>query len=663
MSTSHVPPKIACPHCQAQIKAPALAAGSRVNCPKCGQGFQLGQPPAEVQGPRPAVQGQTALPPAPLQKPAPPAAARPAFLKKPVAAPPPPPQPLEKPKPKLSNWVDPKVPPLQPLAATPSKPLPALPPPVDDPDFVPLDLGSAAAATQPAHRPAVGNREAGVRARESGVGDQPTGEKGQGTGGSSQTGGRAPSRPRAPDEVLDPNLLPPPPPRAKPKVTQVPVVCRLCQTRMYAPVEQIGQQIKCPDCHTVNLIKAPKGFEGTSASSSARPPPKPPIPSQDAGDDIQLGEAAERPAYRPMVEPRGEYRVLKALDPAVRAAGWSDPDLATPGQPAAKQGAAKGSAAKATVTLEPEGHEVDEEFRISEPVERVELPREPIKLPKPDPDESLYDGRYDDDLFGEGLDPRQPEAWKRSPFVLGIVGFLFLPNTLARWLLFSLWLAGAMAMGNKAVAYSTNAQQPQEQLFAIFCAMGFAVMFGLWLAPFCTGFLAVVQDTANGSNDVETWPDWNIVEWFYPMVFVPFAALLSGLPGAFVTAGLLGSGLDPRVASLMAAAPLMLSWIALFPIVMYSMLAEASVLAPVSPHTWRSWKVASEGWIVFYMASILIALVGTVAGSFMLSSYLVLSAIGALGTVTCMLLYARLLGRLLWYSAQKEAKLAARGEE
>ena len=43
MSTASPPPKIACPHCQALIKAPALAAGSLVNCPKCGNGFRLGE--------------------------------------------------------------------------------------------------------------------------------------------------------------------------------------------------------------------------------------------------------------------------------------------------------------------------------------------------------------------------------------------------------------------------------------------------------------------------------------------------------------------------------------------------------------------------------------------------------------------------------------------
>src|SRR5262245_29259147 len=55
MSASNPPPKIACPHCQALIKSPALPAGSSVNCPKCGQAFRIGQEPA---GQKPGAGGQ-----------------------------------------------------------------------------------------------------------------------------------------------------------------------------------------------------------------------------------------------------------------------------------------------------------------------------------------------------------------------------------------------------------------------------------------------------------------------------------------------------------------------------------------------------------------------------------------------------------------------------
>src|SRR5688572_23639830 len=54
MSTTSQPPRIACPHCQGKIKAPSLAPGSQVTCPKCGKAFVLG----EVRSQRSEVRGQ-----------------------------------------------------------------------------------------------------------------------------------------------------------------------------------------------------------------------------------------------------------------------------------------------------------------------------------------------------------------------------------------------------------------------------------------------------------------------------------------------------------------------------------------------------------------------------------------------------------------------------
>src|SRR5262245_17927266 len=60
MGTEAQPGKIACPHCQALIKAPALPPGSSVNCPKCGQEFKLGHlSAATVRSSRSNVQSQT----------------------------------------------------------------------------------------------------------------------------------------------------------------------------------------------------------------------------------------------------------------------------------------------------------------------------------------------------------------------------------------------------------------------------------------------------------------------------------------------------------------------------------------------------------------------------------------------------------------------------
>ena len=44
----------------------------------------------------------------------------------------------------------------------------------------------------------------------------------------------------------------------------VPVVCSICQTRVYATLDQVGSLMECPDCYTQNLVKPPP--KGATAS-------------------------------------------------------------------------------------------------------------------------------------------------------------------------------------------------------------------------------------------------------------------------------------------------------------------------------------------------------------------------------------------------------------
>jgi hypothetical protein len=434
-----------------------------------------------------------------------------------------------------------------------------------------------------------------------------------------------PRRTAAPDNLVDPNLLPPPPPRAKPKLTEVPVVCYLCGTRLYAPLDKIGKKFKCPDCHAINKIEAPKESEQ----------PQPAGPTLENAPEFALSDPGQRPRYRPLVAPRGEYEILSALDPATVTHGWTLPDAALAATDA------------------------EEEVQLAAPVERVALPREPIKLPEPDPEEALYDGRYDDGLIGDNVDPRHPDAWKRAPFVYGIVEFLFQPGTLSRLVLYSVGLAILVNLVGLTVDSATG-EDPTWKVLALILTMWSMVAMGLWLGPFSACCLAIVQDTANGAKEVGNWPDWNPTEFFYSALFCPVAALISGLPGMVITTVLFSTGLDPRIAAFTLSLPLPLSWLILFPVVLYSMLAESSLLGLLSKHTLRSLQSAGAAWVLFYMYSIVILLFVAFAGSLVLAQHVALRALGAPFLVVLAFLYARLLGRLMWYAAQQEAKLQPR---
>ncbi|MDX1944736.1 MAG: hypothetical protein SFU86_04950 [Pirellulaceae bacterium] len=436
--------------------------------------------------------------------------------------------------------------------------------------------------------------------------------------------------PQSPPTV-DPLQLGPVARPAAAKQTELAVVCKLCGTRMYAPLTQVGKTMPCPDCHTVNEILPPK-----------LAPPKPAGPTLDNVEEYQLSDPGDRPKYRPTVAPRGDYAELAEFEPGAHPPGFS--------RPVAGQGASA-----------PVGGEDDgDDFKLAAPEERIET-KTTYVLPPPDPVEregSLYDGKYDDDLIGENVDPRAPDAWKKSPFVLRIVEFLFYTSTLPRWIAYSVGLAGLVLLGHRA--YEQAMVEGMTQVFAIPMFMALVLGGGIVLPPLAASLLAVINDTANGTDEVTSWPNWSPLECLVQAAYVFAAGLVAGLPGIVVSMLLLGLGLDPIVGAFAAGVPIIVSWTALLPIVLYSMLAENSVAAVVSPHTLRSFRLVGEAWMLFYLYSLVIGLFAAVGASLLALSGLLPIVIGAILLLTMAMLYCRLLGRLMWYASEKEAKLAER---
>jgi DNA-directed RNA polymerase subunit M/transcription elongation factor TFIIS len=436
---------------------------------------------------------------------------------------------------------------------------------------------------------------------------------------------------RSPD-TIDPNLLPPPPPIAKPKPTQVAVVCHLCGTRTYAPLDKAGQSIKCPDCHTVNVVPALK----TEA------PKKSTGPTLEGTEEYGMSEVVDRPKYRPLQATRGEYEVLSALDPAS-----VEHRLSVPGE--------QPRAAAATKEAPPRSE--NEEVVLAPPVERVEVKHVPVNYVEIDPAEEMYDGRYDDGAIGDGVDPRSPDAWKQAPFVYGIVDFLGYPTTMLRWFVFAAGLAGVGTLVKMNIDYAMS-DQPQAQILSL-SLMRIAIPAGaVWLIAFSAAALAIVQGTANGEKEVTSWPDWSPYEWYNNALYIMLAGIAAGFPGGIISAATLAASTDdPMMAAFGIVAPLVLSLLVLFPFVLYSMLAEDSFMAVFSTHTTNSLQTASDGWVFFYMYSIVIYFFGGALAAVMFRDNFFLRLVAACGVVALMFLYFRLLGRLMWYCSEKALRL------
>ena len=87
-------------------------------------------------------------------------------------------------------------------------------------------------------------------------------------------------------ELSDANRLPP-------DTQLVPVICSLCYTRMYATIDQIGQEKECPDCGKMNPIKVVVQEEIKTAAELF-----PPV------SGYGVGEVVERPKMRVGVDYR-----------------------------------------------------------------------------------------------------------------------------------------------------------------------------------------------------------------------------------------------------------------------------------------------------------------------------------------------------------------------
>jgi hypothetical protein len=442
------------------------------------------------------------------------------------------------------------------------------------------------------------------------------------------------AKPKKPDNLVDPNLLPPPAPKAKEKPKDVAVVCQLCGTRIYVKIAKIGQEVKCPDCHSRNLVVGPKE-EGAAKAKG---------PTLEGTEEYGMSQVVERPKYRPLQSARGEYEVLSALDPAAIEQKMTVPDA----KPRKKKLVAAPAADQTAEADEPHG-----ELSLELPVERAEAARDPrTVLPQPEleDEDPMYDGRYDDGVLGDGVDPRKADAWKKAPLVYGIIDFLFRPGTILRWVMFAALLTIVAVLARLGIEYSGGA------LLLLILWVGIPVA-AVWLFSFAAAFHAIVEATGNGEDDVATWPDWNVFGWFGPAFFVLIATVAAAVPGGLIGAATLVVSRDnPLMAAFGIGAPIVLSMLVLFPMFYCSMLIEDNLLAFMSGYTLRSLRIAGDAWVFSYMYAILLALLGTGAVATAAADNFLFTAVGAAATVAVLIVYARLLGRLMWVAAQRDAK-------
>lgn len=444
----------------------------------------------------------------------------------------------------------------------------------------------------------------------------------------------------------------PAPKPAPTKPTEFRLHCYLCGSLLYARLDQVGTTIKCHDCHAANEVKPPRPQDMQTASDG---------PRLDDAEEFALSPTFERPKFESLEVPRPDEDTVDEGN--IRPLAVTPTQTATPAKPGADAGMVElfslhGTQPPATPAprspVPPATPRPADAFpppKTAAPAQAPPPPRtapnvanlfpaasqEPARVRK-------HEDTYGDELWNKPTDTSRP-AFERSPFVVGIVEFLFHPGTLVRWLT----LVALASIPTAVLQMVSGAVENTGSLFSgsALLLLFFAAVLGIpWLAVFGAHAMSIVRDTARGRDLIEDWPLGGFLPRGNP-IFLPISAALAMVPGGLV---FIVYYLSREDASIRGPMMLLVSSLFFMPLLWLPMLLEKSPLGPLQSQSfWQSFRYSGNGWILFYFETFLLALVAAGGMSHWSSPSPVLAPLSAVALITPLFLYFRLLGRLLWY--------------
>lgn len=423
------------------------------------------------------------------------------------------------------------------------------------------------------------------------------------------------------------------------------VQCFRCGSLLYAKLDQVGSTLKCHDCHSENIVKPPRQEDLQKADDG---------PTLDDAEDFALSPTFERPKFAAIEIPRppadADENEFSNKPPPVKSTQSTNSPAVKTGVDAAMvelfslhDAPTTGSA----TTTSPANAAPFKPPPTSPPSPALHPPSAlpPIgSTPSKPPRIRMHAESYGDELWSAPTDTSRP-AFERGPFVVGIVEFLFYPGTLVRWLTL-------VALASLPIAVLEMTSATVGEFGSLFSGSAvtllfFAAVLGIpWLAVFGAHAMAIVADTGSGRDAIEEWP----LGGFIPrgnLLYLPISFVAGMLPGLLVFALYY---LSREAASIRGPLMLLVSAMLFTPLAWLPMLLEKSLQGPFHSQTfWQSFRFSGDGWFVFYFEVLLLCLIA--AGGMSLWSYgsVILAPLSALLLVTPLILYFRLVGRMLWY--------------
>lgn len=406
--------------------------------------------------------------------------------------------------------------------------------------------------------------------------------------------------------------------------------CRVCNTRLFARTEDVGKQLKCPDCGALTVIPPP-------------PPPKPKnMPAALEGEQYELWEADEQPLPSQLIAAQPKSVTLKCrrcdtvmhpmanlVGQPVRCPDCGTIDIVPPPSKLVVRPSVLAPDAQ-TPLLDPDAHPGERPFIL------------------PPSGAMLHEEQFEDEYrralekshrTGKPMqiDRRGRPIMPRWPLISGVLPFLFSRSVPIVWLFLSLAFAcSTWVLVNGIVMAASGMPFTGVPMLG-----GGTAMMMITTAAAYSCLLQIIMESSEGNRAVYHWPV--LTDWLASLLWLGVAVPMSALPG-WAIGHIPGVGDDPQVAALINAVSILI----LLPIVMLSQLDINSPAGILSGRILASLLRCPFSWTFFYIE---IAALAAICGG---ATYLVLehypnAALWLMLLYTAaLILFARLLGRLAW---------------
>ncbi len=405
----------------------------------------------------------------------------------------------------------------------------------------------------------------------------------------------------------------------------VSVVCPLCSTRMYAAEDQIGRRLECPECGTDVQVTRPKQPKRPKKIAPVTPAEGYALRESGEGSSV---EPQRQPKYFPVYCTLCNTLMHATEDQVGLEISCPDCNTRTIVPAPLRKVARKPNLTDGVV----------EGYAVGEPIETPEYEvGKDYRLEGTKADAASESG----ETMGIG-GPSSMAVRGRWPMVVGVFGWPFFSAIWMRWLGLTLGLFPALVLAMAVLFLVSGPGAWHGYALFVVTASAAAMFFAVcWAAVMAVDFLTVLRDTSYGCDKIEESSSEGFIDWIGEAFYVLNALAISMLLSLAIEQVLVALSRPGGFFVLLGP------W-QVFPIVLLSMLETNSPLNPFSPAVLRSLLGARWLWAMFYLETALL-----LAGFWFLSTALCAAPLLAFFVVpgllvALLMIYARLLGRLVW---------------